>query len=70
VNRRARSALLWGLVGALAFLVLAQGYRLLASLGLDTLALVGVAVVVGGVTALLAYVAELRLARLGGNEQR
>jgi hypothetical protein len=53
----------------MAFLALAQGYRLLASLGLGTLALVGVAVVVGGVTALLAYVAEPRLVRLGGNEQ-
>jgi hypothetical protein len=53
----------------MAFLVLAQGYRLLASLGLDTLALVGVAVVVGGVTTLLAYVVEPRLLRLGGNEQ-
>lgn len=70
MNRRARSALLWGLVGALAFLVLAQGYRLLVSLGLDTLALVGVAIVVGGVTTLFAYVAEPRLVRLGGNEQR
>lgn len=69
VSPRTRSALLWGLVGAMAFLALAQGYRLLASLGLGTLALVGVAVVVGGVTALLAYVAEPRLVRLGGNEQ-
>lgn len=70
MSPRARSALLWGLVGASAFLALGQGYRLVAALALDTLGLVGVGVVVGGVTALLAYAAEPRLARLGRNEQR
>jgi hypothetical protein len=67
VTPRTRSALLWGLVGAFAFLALGQGYRLVAALPLDTLGLLGVSVVVGGVTALLAYVVEPRLER---NEQR
>ena len=67
---RARSALLWGAVGAVAFLALGQGYRLVAALALDTLGLLGVAVVVGSVTALLAYAAEPRLTRLGRNKQR
>jgi hypothetical protein len=70
VDPRARSALLWGLVGGLSFLVLAQGYRLVAPLGLDTLALLGLGCVVAVVTAGLSYVAEPRLAARGRNEQR
>ncbi|MGM0448756.1 MAG: hypothetical protein ACQERM_10975 [Methanobacteriota archaeon] len=60
---RARSAALWGVVGGFAFLVLAQGYRLLGSgslpVGLGGLALValGVGVASGG----LSYLAEARL---------
>jgi hypothetical protein len=70
MSPRARSALLWGLVGGVGFLALAQGYRLVASLGVGTLALAGVAVVVAAVTALTSYVAEPRLAARGRNEQR
>ncbi|MFB6168863.1 MAG: hypothetical protein ABEJ43_08455 [Haloferacaceae archaeon] len=70
MSPRTRSALLWGAVGAFAFLALGQGYRLVAALAVDTPGLLGVAALVGGVTALLAYVAEPRLARLGQNEQR
>ncbi|QKG92181.1 hypothetical protein HPS36_04735 [Halorubrum salinarum] len=60
---RARSAALWGIVGGFAFLVLAQGYRLLGPgslpLGLGGLALValGVAVASAGIT----YLAEVRV---------
>jgi hypothetical protein len=60
---RARSAALWGLVGGVAFLALAQGYRLLGPgplpVGLRGLAFValGVAVASAGVS----YLAEARL---------
>jgi hypothetical protein len=65
VNRTA-SALLWGLVGTLAFLVLVQGYRLLVgALGLDFLTASGVALLVGGVVTAASYVAEPRLAAKG-----
>jgi len=59
---RAQSALLWGLVGALAFLVLAQGYRLLVGpLGLGVPIAAGLALCVGGVVTAVSYVAERRL---------
>jgi hypothetical protein len=70
VTPRTREAVLWGLVGGLSFLVLAQGYRLVASLGVDTLGLLGLGSVVAVTTTLLSYVAAPRLARRGGNEQR
>ena len=60
---RRRASLLWGLVGALAFLVLTQGYRLVASPGLDPVVQVGVAVLVGVLAALLSYGFEGWLAR-------
>ncbi|MFW5920134.1 MAG: hypothetical protein ACOCSF_08120 [Halanaeroarchaeum sp.] len=41
-----RESLLWGLVGALSFLVLAQGYRLLYGEGPTLPALLAVALVV------------------------
>ncbi|WP_435184990.1 hypothetical protein [Halobellus sp. EA9] len=63
---RTRSALLWGLVGALAFLVLVQAYRLVAgSLGLDLLSGALLALLVGAVVTAIAYVAEPRLATKG-----
>ena len=63
---RTKSALLWGLVGALAFLVLVQGYRLFAgSLGVDVLSALGIALVLGGVVSAVSYVAEPRLATKG-----
>ena len=63
---RAKSSLLWGVVGVFAFLAVVQGYDLFvpafrASLGLRA----GTAVVVGVVTAALAYALEGRLARKG-----
>lgn len=46
-----RAALLWGVIGALAFLVLFQGYELLADRRIDYLLKLGVALVVGIVAA-------------------
>ncbi len=60
---RAKSSALWGLVGALAFLVLAQGYRLVTDRGVAFAALVGVALAVAVAATAVAYVAEGRLAR-------
>ena len=57
----AKSAVLWGLVGALAFLVLHQGYVLLGNTGVGLLPAIGVAVVVGVVAAGASYVGERRL---------
>ena len=42
-----KRALLWGVIGALAFLVLLQGYELLADRRVDWLVKFGVALAVG-----------------------
>ena len=63
---RTRSSLLWGAVGALAFLVLVQGYRLVVgSLGLDVGSALGVAVAVGVVVGAASYATEKRIAAKG-----
>ncbi|RRJ31180.1 hypothetical protein [Halocatena pleomorpha] len=51
-------AFLWGVIAALAFLVLAQGYNLLATERITSFVMVGVAVVVGCVSGVLAYITE------------
>ncbi|WP_323675241.1 hypothetical protein [Halorubellus sp. PRR65] len=56
----AKSAALWGVVGALAFLVLHQGYVLLGNDGVGILPAVGIAVVVGVVATATTYVGERR----------
>mgnify|MGYP006302372295 CR=1 FL=1 len=60
---RARSAALWGIVGGFAFLVLAQGYRLLGpgSLPVGFAGTVVVAVAVAAASAGITYLAEARL---------
>ena len=63
---RAKSSLLWGLVGVFSFLAVVQGYDLFvpafrASLGLRA----GMAAAVGVLTAVLSYVLEGHLARKG-----
>ncbi len=58
-----KSSLLWGAIGALAFLVLAQGYELLAAPGIGLLAKLAVAVVVGIVATGVSYVFEGWLGR-------
>ncbi|ERH13018.1 MAG: hypothetical protein J07HB67_02050 [halophilic archaeon J07HB67] len=65
---RRKATLLWGAIGALSFLVAAQGYVLLvARLPVGTLGLLGLAVVVGGVTTVATGVLQRRLAQ---KEQR
>ena len=66
MSPRRKSSLLWGLIGALLFLVLAVGYRLVGGtlpVGVGGLAAVGL--VVGGVVAVAAAVIEPRLAGKG-----
>ena len=60
---RRRDALLWGLVGALSFLVLAQGYRLVTDQGPSTWLLLGVALVVWAVASVGSAVLASRLDR-------
>jgi hypothetical protein len=63
---RARSALLWGLVGVVGFLALVQAYQLAGErLRIPLPALLGVVLLVGGVTTGVAYVVEPRLLRNG-----
>jgi hypothetical protein len=59
---RLRSSLLWGLVGLLSFLVLVQGYELLADPGISIAGRLAVALVVGVVATGLSYLAEGALA--------
>ncbi|MFC7047097.1 hypothetical protein ACFQH6_18380 [Halobacteriaceae archaeon GCM10025711] len=55
---RVKSSLLWGLVGALSFLVLAQGYRLVTDRGVGLPALLVVAVVVAVAATAASYLAD------------
>ena len=60
---RRRSALLWGAIGGLAFLVLAQGATLVGvRLPIDLLGKLAVAVGVGAVAAAASYAVERRIA--------
>lgn len=66
MRSRVKSALLWGAVGALAFLVAVQGYQLVVGgLALPLLAVGAVALVVAAATAGVAYALEPRLLRKG-----
>ncbi|MFC5368513.1 hypothetical protein [Salinirubrum litoreum] len=63
---RRKSALLWGAVGLLAFLVLVQGYQLLVGpTPVGFLGKLALAVVVGIVAGGVSYLLEGRLARKG-----
>ena len=62
--RRRRSALLWGAVGALAFLVLHQGYLLVGGSFLGFGPIVGVTGVVFGASTASAFVLEPRINQL------
>jgi hypothetical protein len=62
-----RSSLLWGLVGALSFLVLVQGYQLVASRFVGIGVLLGVATLVGVCSTVLTHV--LRPVVLQWNER-
>lgn len=61
MDRRGTDSLLWGLVGALAFLVLLQAYQLATREFVAPFVAVGMAVVVGVVTTVSAYVLRPRL---------
>ncbi len=52
---RRRASLLWGLVGALAFLVLVQGFELLGGESVTVAVKAGVAVAVGVAAAVSSY---------------
>jgi hypothetical protein len=55
MDRAVKSSLRWGLVGALSFLVLLQGYHLVASRFVGFGVLVGVAALVGVASAVATY---------------
>ncbi|WP_246023004.1 hypothetical protein [Halosimplex halophilum] len=57
----AKSSLLWGLVGGLSFLVLAQGYELLGDLGVGFAPKLGVAAVVAVAAATATHLTRDRL---------
>lgn len=61
-----KAALLWGVVGGLAFLVLVQGYELVTSRGVGPLVKLAVAAVVFAVSTAVTYSFQPRLA---GNER-
>ena len=63
MHPRTQSGLLWGTIAALAFLVLTQGYELLAAPGIGLLVKLGIAVVVGVVAVGVSYVVEAWLER-------
>ena len=63
MNSRTKASLLWGVIGALSFLVLAQGYELLAAPGISLLSKLAVAVVVAAVASGASYVFEGWLGR-------
>ena len=62
LDRRVVSALLWGAVGFMAFLVLVQGYALFVGPLLPVTQAALVAVIVGAGTAIGAYLLEHRIA--------
>jgi len=66
MNPHRKAALLWGLVGGLAFLVLVQGYELFTSQGVAALVKLAVAVAVFAVSTAATYGLQPRLA---GNER-
>lgn len=63
---RLKASLLWGAVGALSFLVLVQGYELVAALRLSFLVKLGVAVLVGLGALVTTYVTDGWLAERKG----
>jgi len=65
MDPRTKSSLLWGVVATLSFLVLLQGYELLAAQRVTIAAKAGVALAVGVGATALTYAAH---DRLPGNE--
>jgi hypothetical protein len=67
VKPRTKASLVWGVVGALVFLVGVQGFRLLTGEGATLGVAVGVAVLVGVAAAAGTYLLDGRLS--GAKEQ-
>ncbi|MFC6731429.1 MULTISPECIES: hypothetical protein [unclassified Haladaptatus] len=62
MNPRTKASLLWGVIGALSFLVLLQAYELVAGQPVDLLVKFAVALVVGVGATVVTYLAEPTLA--------
>ena len=63
-----RSALLWGVVGVLSFLVLLQGVRLfIGPVRIGLVPTVAIAFAIGGFVTVLSFVLEPRLREKGRN---
>jgi hypothetical protein len=62
MDEELKASVLWGFVGALSFLVLLQGYHLVAGEFVGVGVMVGVAVVVFAITALSAQLLRPRVA--------
>lgn len=56
MKARTKASLLWGVIAALAFLVLAQGYNLFVNQHITLGVMIGVAVLVGTVAGVLSWV--------------
>ena len=66
MNRRTKSSLLWGVVGGMTFVVLAQGYLiLLGSLPIGWVGLAAIGLLIAAVVATVSYMVEPRLAAAG-----
>ena len=61
MDARTKGSLLWGLVGALAFLVLAQGYLLVAERGIGFVPTLGVTLAVFAGASAVSWYATGRL---------
>ncbi len=63
-----RSAVLWGLIGMLSFLVLLQGLRLFSGpVGLGLVPTAGIAFAIGGFVTVISFVLGPRLEAKGRN---
>ena len=69
MDRVVRESVLWGFVGGLTFLVLAQGYELVVGPGIDASVKVGGAVVVLVVATGSSYLARRRLPDRAGTDE-
>ena len=66
MRRRTKSSLLWGAIGALTFLVLAQGYRLgVGPLPTGSFGMVVIGAGIGGTVGTVSYLTEPWLAAKG-----
>ncbi|PSP61692.1 hypothetical protein BRC77_12370 [Halobacteriales archaeon QH_8_64_26] len=66
MRSRTKASLLWGLIGAMSFLVLVQAYELVGGLAVGFGTKLGVALLVAAAATSLAYAAEGYLADTAG----